>query len=80
MCIYMTITFGCGHTERIRRSTHKSCEVEPHEYIDSANMKDPSSHCTSCLAKSVGPIKKLSIKIKAKLEEIKERKTGSNKD
>jgi hypothetical protein len=80
MCIYMTITYGCGHTERIRKSTHKSCEVEPHEYIDSANMKDPGSHCTSCLAGSVGPIKKLSIKIKDKLDEIKERKAESNKD
>ncbi|RPB15429.1 hypothetical protein P167DRAFT_571502 [Morchella conica CCBAS932] len=59
MCIYMTITYGCGHTERIRKSTHKSCEVEPHD---------------------VGPIKKLSIKIKGKLEEIKERRTESNKD
>jgi hypothetical protein len=47
MCTWLTITYACAHTQRIRKSTHSTCEVHHHEYVDSAQLRDPG-HCATC--------------------------------
>lgn len=47
MCTWLTITYACAHTQRIRKSTHSTCEARHHEYVDSAQLRDPG-HCATC--------------------------------
>ncbi|RPB15430.1 hypothetical protein P167DRAFT_542987 [Morchella conica CCBAS932] len=47
MCTWLTITYACAHTQRIRKSTHSTCEIHHHEYVDSAHLRDPG-HCATC--------------------------------